>query len=85
MKKIFILTGEPSGDKLASKVINELKKSLKSFLSSAFSYASTNQGRLVLIFIRSGLLLPISDGSWRGLIAYFGVFNPHVYIDGILE
>ena len=27
MKKIFILTGEPSGDKLASKVIAELKKS----------------------------------------------------------
>ena len=26
MKKIFILTGEPSGDKLASKVIAELKK-----------------------------------------------------------
>ena len=26
MKKIFILTGEPSGDKLASKVIRELKK-----------------------------------------------------------
>ena len=26
MKKIFILTGEPSGDKLASKVIKELKK-----------------------------------------------------------
>jgi len=26
MKKIFILTGEPSGDKLASKVINKLKK-----------------------------------------------------------
>ena len=26
MKKIFILTGEPSGDKLASKVINDLKK-----------------------------------------------------------
>ena len=26
MKKIFILTGEPSGDKLASKVITELKK-----------------------------------------------------------
>ena len=25
MKKIFILTGEPSGDKLASKVIQELK------------------------------------------------------------
>ena len=26
MKKIFILTGEPSGDKLASKVIANLKK-----------------------------------------------------------
>ena len=26
MKKIFILTGEPSGDKLASKVISKLKK-----------------------------------------------------------
>ena len=27
MKKIFIITGEPSGDKLASKVISKLKKS----------------------------------------------------------
>ena len=27
MKKIFILTGEPSGDKLASKVIIQLKNS----------------------------------------------------------
>ena len=27
MKKIFILTGEPSGDKLASKIITQLKKS----------------------------------------------------------
>ena len=26
MKKIFILTGEPSGDKIASEVIKELKK-----------------------------------------------------------
>ena len=26
MKKVFILTGEPSGDKLASKVIKQLKK-----------------------------------------------------------
>ncbi len=26
MKKIFVLTGEPSGDKLASKVISKLKK-----------------------------------------------------------
>jgi lipid-A-disaccharide synthase len=27
MKKIFILTGEPSGDRLASKVISRLKNS----------------------------------------------------------
>ena len=27
-KKIFVLTGEPSGDKLASKVIAEIKKSI---------------------------------------------------------
>ena len=27
MKKIFVLTGEPSGDKLASKVITQLKNS----------------------------------------------------------
>ena len=26
MKKIFILTGEPSGDRLASKVVSTLKK-----------------------------------------------------------
>ena len=26
MKKIFVLTGEPSGDKLASKVISKLKQ-----------------------------------------------------------
>ena len=26
MKKIFVLTAEPSGDKLASKVISNLKK-----------------------------------------------------------
>ena len=27
MKKIFILTGEPSGDKLASKIISKIKNS----------------------------------------------------------
>ena len=26
MKKIFVLTGEPSGDKLASKVISKIKE-----------------------------------------------------------
>ena len=26
MKKIFVLTGEPSGDKLASEVVSQIKK-----------------------------------------------------------
>jgi lipid-A-disaccharide synthase len=32
MKKIFILTGEASGDKLASKVINQLQKKKKDII-----------------------------------------------------
>ena len=35
MKKVFILTGEPSGDKLASKVISDLKKILPIMQTSA--------------------------------------------------
>ena len=37
MKKIFILTGEVSGDKLASKVISELNK-----LNSNIEYLSVS-------------------------------------------
>ena len=36
MKKIFILTGEPSGDKLASTVISKLKQNALSFSESVF-------------------------------------------------
>ena len=40
MKKIFILTGEPSGDKLASKVMSKLKSSKTDieYLSYFYSY-----------------------------------------------
>ena len=40
MKKIFILTGEPSGDRLASEVILEIKKNRSDleFLSVGGSY-----------------------------------------------
>ena len=40
MKKIFILTGEPSGDKLASTVISKLKQNRSDieFLSVGGSY-----------------------------------------------
>ena len=41
MKKIFILTGEPSGDRLASTVISKLKKNhsnIKYFKCWRFSF-----------------------------------------------
>ena len=48
MKKIFILTGEPSGDKLASKVIQELKKS-----NSEIEYLSVGGENLKALGIKS--------------------------------
>ena len=48
MKKIFILTGEPSGDKLASKVIQELKKD-----NSDIEYLSVGGENLKALGIKS--------------------------------
>ena len=48
MKKIFILTGEPSGDKLASKVIQELKKD-----NSEIEYLSVGGENLNALGIKS--------------------------------
>ena len=48
MKKIFILTGEASGDKLASKVISELRK-----LNSKIDYLSVGGENLEKLGIRS--------------------------------
>ena len=48
MKKIFILTGEPSGDKLASKVIRELKR-----IYSEIEYLSVGGENLKALEIRS--------------------------------
>ncbi len=48
MKKIFVLTGEASGDKLASKVIAELKK-----LNSNIEYLSVGGENLKKLGIRS--------------------------------
>ena len=38
MKKIFILTGEPSGDKLASKVISKLQKNNPNIMIGSYPY-----------------------------------------------
>ena len=48
MKKIFILTGEPSGDKLASKVITNLKK-----INPNIEYLSVGGENLKLLGIKS--------------------------------
>ena len=48
MKKIFVLTGEPSGDKLASKVITQLKSS-----RSDIEYLSVGGEHLQALGIRS--------------------------------
>ena len=48
MKKIFVLTGEPSGDKLASKVIRELKKT-----NPRIEYLSVGGENLKALDIRS--------------------------------
>ena len=48
MKKIFILTGEPSGDKLASKVIGQLKS-----LRSDIEYLSVGGEHLKSLGIKS--------------------------------
>ena len=48
MKKIFILTGEPSGDKLASKVIKEFKKD-----NSEIEYLSVGGENLEALGIKS--------------------------------
>ena len=48
MKKIFVLTGEPSGDKLASKVISHLKKT-----RSDIEYLSVGGEHLKALDIKS--------------------------------
>ena len=48
MKKVFVLTGEPSGDKLASKVITQLKN-----LRSDIEYLSVGGEHLKALGIKS--------------------------------
>ncbi len=59
MKKIFILTGEPSGDKLASKVVKELNK-----INSEINYLSVGGENLKAIGIKS--IYDIKDITYLG-------------------
>ena len=59
MKKIFILTGEPSGDKLASTVISKLKKE-----NSNIEYLSVGGSNLKALNIRS--IFDLKDITYLG-------------------
>ena len=63
MKKIFILTGEPSGDKLASKVIYQLKK------STEIEYLSIGGEYLKRLGIKS--IFDLSDVTYIGFTNVF--------------
>ena len=60
MKKIFILTGEPSGDKLASEVISKLKK-----INSNIEYLSVGGENLEALGIKS--IYNLKDVTYIGI------------------
>ena len=69
MKKIFILTGEPSGDKLASKVITKLKNS-----RSDIEYLSVGGEHLNALGIKS--LYNLKDITYLGFTrVIFNIFK----------
>ncbi len=69
MKKIFVLTGEPSGDKLASKVISQLKNS-----RSDIEYLSVGGEHLKALGIRS--LYELKEVTYLGFTrVLFNIFK----------
>ena len=64
MKKIFILTGEPSGDKLASTVISKLKQS-----KSDIKYSCVGGSHLKALGIRS--IFDLSEITYIGFTSVF--------------
>ena len=69
MKKIFILTGEASGDKLASKVISELNK-----LNSNIEYLSVGGENLEKLGVRS--IYNLKDITYLGFTnVLFNIFK----------
>ena len=64
MKKIFVLTGEPSGDKLASKVISKLQK-----IEPNIKYLSLGGENLKAIGIES--IFNINEVTYLGFTRVF--------------
>ena len=67
MKKIFILTGEPSGDKLASKVISKFKST-----RSDIQYLSVGREYLKGLGIKS--LYDLKEITYLGFTKVFSIF-----------
>ncbi len=69
MKKIFILTGEPSGDKLASKVINSLNS-----MNSNLEYLSVGGENLKSLGIKS--IYDLKEITYLGFTnVFFNIFK----------
>jgi lipid-A-disaccharide synthase len=75
MKKIFILTGEPSGDKLASKVIIDLKK-----INPEIQYLSVGGENLKILGIES--IYDLKEITYLGFTkVFFNLFKIKKKID----
>ena len=69
MKKIFIITGEPSGDKLASEIISKLK-----LQNSNIEYLSVGGEHLNNLGIKS--IYDLKDITYLGFTSVlFNIFN----------
>ena len=69
MKKIFIVTGEPSGDKLASKVISNLKQN-----NTDIEYLSVGGRHLKSIGIKS--IFQLKEITYIGFTSvFFNIFK----------
>ena len=69
MKKIFILTGEPSGDKLASKIISDLQK-----INPDITYLSVGGDNLKSLGIKS--IYELKDVTYLGFTkVFFNLFR----------
>ena len=79
MKKIFVLTGEPSGDKLASKVITQLKSS-----RSDIEYLSVGGEYLKALGIKS--LYDLKEVTYLGFTrVLFNIFKIKKKINETVE
>ena len=75
MKKIFILTGEASGDKLASKVIRNLKK-----INPSVDYLSVGGENLKELGVKS--IYDLKEITYLGFTnVILNIFNQILYLN----